>query len=285
MSDHFQGAVETRVGGDRISRRVLARGAVWAVPAVAVVSAAPAMAASCFGCYSFDFASLAAGTSFQNASHVVTATRISGSVSCPVPTLTIGGTATGTAGTPTAATCSTGMYSSAHHLKIGTDGEYVNATQVLTWHLDCAGAPIPNELILNIGQDATTSVTFTFSVPVHNLSFGVCDLSRNVDPPNYQTYADVLSFSRPVQITVGDTTNLIHSPTPTGAGGTAAPVGTIVPTGDYLFRSTYGGGGSSLTLTTPTADWFTTFTLQYVAPISCGWQGLAIRDLAFCGGS
>lgn len=262
--------VERQEGG--LSRRTLAKGAAWSIPVIAAAASAPAYAVSpaCQGlCYTGDFSSADLG---KLASDVVL-TGTPEMPGCNQPPITVSMTLNmgGTPGASTSnSTVSTGKYSSAFNGKIGYQGEQNGYS--------ATGNPYPIPglsrtdpgLVLNIGYNTTTSVTFNFSEPISSASIRILDISRGVNDRYSDTwvYTDTVTINQPWVMT-GDTN---YANRTSGAAGDTF----------YRTRSYTSGSVMSNTMTTRATSEFSSLTFTYSAPAYRGWQFIAIDELKFC---
>ncbi|WP_374928793.1 hypothetical protein [Kytococcus sedentarius] len=165
------------------SRRAIAKGAAWTVPAIAMATAAPAVAAStCAGCHTMEWSQFALGET------PTTGTTTPSDVECATPfPVTIKTSATGNPGTvnPRTNTASTGFYSEAFNMKVGYQGEQAGRDLSRPFSIAGVSAEAPG-LILNIGHNTTTKVEFTFPAPVSSVSLDVYDFTRSTADPHYR---------------------------------------------------------------------------------------------------
>lgn len=252
-----------------ISRRTIARGAAWAAPAVVAASALPAFAVSpCKGCYSYNWSSADLG---KLASEVVMVGQLDTGVACATPpTASISLDMGGTPGASTS--CSTdppGLYSKAFNGRIGYQGEQNGYPASKPYTIPPLSATNPG-LILNIGHETATSVTWTFSQPVDSVAVDIYDISRGTrtDYSSTWRYTDTVAFNQPVKAT-GDTT--YANRTTMAAGETF-----------YRTRSYTSGTTMLTTFTTTNTSPISSLTLTYSAPEYQGWQFIAVGKIRTC---
>lgn len=261
--------VERQQGG--LSRRTLAKGAAWSIPVIAAAASAPAYAVSpaCQGlCYTGDFSSADLG---KLASDVVL-TGTPEMPGCNQPPITVSMTLNmgGAPGASTSySTDPTGLYSRAFNGKIEYRGEQNGYPATKPYEMPGLSATNPG-LILNIGHDTETSVTFTFSEPVSSASIDILDISRGTrtDYSSTWRYTDTVTMNQP-WVMSGD---LSYANRTSGAAGETF----------YRTRSYTSGSVMRNTMTTRATSEFSSLTFTYSAPEYQGWQFIAIEDLKFC---
>lgn len=250
----------------KLSRRTLAKGAAWSVPVIAASAAAPAYAASpCEGaCYTYDYGQHAVGTSANGLTGTATSSVCSRNTKMTT-TLNMGGTP----GTVSGITASTGKYSSTFNGKIDYRGEQANYPASNAYKLPGVSAADPG-LILNIGSNTTTTVTFTFPAAVKSASVTILDITRsnNTINGNAFRYIDTVTMNQPWTMT-GNMTS---------ASRTSGAAGQTFSRTAQLESST----PLSNVMSTNSTGSFTSLTLSYSAPTTAGWQFIAIPQLTFC---
>lgn len=261
----------TQASRGAVSRRSIALGAAWAVPAIAVAGVAPAFAASAGCCYTLDWNQFSRGADANQQVATLTADRTCANQTPLTARMSLsrGGNpgAVPTSGT----SCSTGLYSSAFNGRVDFRGEQMGYPQSSPFRLP-ALSDTERALILNIGHNTTTSVTFTFSAPVAGITFNLYDLTRSnsTQSSGAYRYTDEVSFSRP-----------------TALGGSVTSLNsTAQPAGSFYSRTAQLESNASNpqinTVTTTDADSSSTFTITYRAQASCGWQFVGIGDMRVC---
>ena len=245
----------------------------WSVPSLVLATAAPSFAVSpCNGCYQMDWAQYAAGTDV--ASGLAFATSPADGATCgTVPVVTVSATEGGSPGAVNQTNPSTGLHSLAYNAKVEYRGEQVGYPVNAPFRIAGVSESDPG-LVLNIGYNTTTTVTFAFSQPVQSLEFDILDITATESDMarGAYTYTDRVSFSENVQIS-GTMTHASH---PTG----------VLPAGTEFYRTAILRSNSSVivrnTITTTTAEPFTSFTVTYSAKEPSGWQFIALNDLNVC---
>lgn len=253
-----------------ISRRTLAKGAAWSVPVIAASAAAPAYAASpCDGaCYTYDLGQHAAGTDANGLTGTATSSTCNRNT-VVTTTLNKGGTP----GTVSGTTGSSGKYSSTYNGKIDYRAEQTAWPANDPYPISGLSATDPG-LVLNTGYNTTTTVTFRFPAPVTSASLTILDITRSnsTTGSNSYRYTDTVTIDQP-WTTTGDMTS---------ASGTSGAAGaTFSRTAAYESSRTKTVSNTMSTNVTGGTT-FTELTLTYTAPISSGWQFIAIPDLRFC---
>lgn len=247
-----------------LSRRTLAMGALWSVPAVAVASAAPAFATSPGGCFRLRWDQWGDGTRVdgRTGAMVDATTWAPTSLLSTAVAISMGGTA-GTASN-TSNTPSTGLYSSTFNGTVGNRGEQVGYAAPGGYQLPALGEA--KALILNIGHTTTTTASLTFSRPVRSISFTLFDVSKvDRSVSNVYDYTDTVSFSAPVTLS-GDTTNL-------NATSGSGPFSRI---------SREPSDSTQRIVVSWTGEARASFAITYTAPTATGWQFIGIGDVTVC---
>ncbi|MDO5633329.1 MAG: hypothetical protein Q4G34_00435 [Micrococcus sp.] len=251
------------------------------------MAAAPAYAASpcAEGCFELRWDQFEQGTRVDGE----TATTVNtAGVACGAPvtaaiSVNMGGSPGTAAGSVQSSQCSTDRYSSTFNGVVDHRGEQNgNPAATRPYDLTRPGPPAnprPSNvdglgLMLNIGHNTTTSVTFTLSQPVSSLAIKVNDITSNPTQtfPGLN-YRDHVSFSQPTTV----------SGTPDGM---YAPSATELAAGQEFYRTALinsSRGDVKNTFTTaPGIAPFSTFTVSYRAPDRCGWQFLQLGNLTVC---
>lgn len=234
----------------RPTRRALASGVLWSLPALAVARAAPAFAASgC--CYTIKWN--------QKTGKVAGATFGSSAIA---PCTGVGPTVI-----PTILT-STPTQQPTYNMTVGTKVGYSGTgTQVFT----VPSLPGPM-LILNQGNSTSTSETilFSFSATVKSLSFTLYDLSSATTGIGQYTYWDQVKFSSAITSSGGDAV--------ANWNATSGPAGTWF----YPKSSNIQSAANQAVLITASAVNSTTFSVTYGDKASGGYQFIAIGDFRIC---
>lgn len=252
-----------------ISRRRIATGLAWSVPAVVVATATPALAMSpCKGCHTLQWNQFAVGTDVNGR----VATTVADGEPCPnPPTVALAVTKGGSAGTVNAQTrtSSEGLYSAAFNGKVdyrGEQNDYPAGSR--PFEISGTSASDPG-LILNIGYRTTTTVTFSFPVEVNRLSFDIHDITRSNHSNDHFKYTDTVSTSTAVTLT-GTSTRTLNRTSGTG------------PFNRTVAETSSETDAKTIRFTQSTDEPLTSFTLTYTAPREDGWQFIVIDDLHFC---
>ncbi|MEX5275292.1 hypothetical protein RF638_15300 [Kocuria sp. CPCC 205235] len=253
-----------------LSRRTLAKGAAWSVPVIAAAASAPAYAVSptCKGlCYKAEFTSADQG---KLASEVVlTGTPVM--PGCNQPPITVSMTLNmgGTAGGASSKTVgpATNKYSSAFNGKIGYQGEQNDYAASSPYKIGGLSPTDPG-LVLNIGYNTTTTVTFNFSEPVSSASLEIFDITRSNNTNTNYRYTDTVTINQPWTMS-GD---MSYANRTSGAAGETFSRTTKYNTTPIVRN----------VMTTRATSPFSSLTFTYSAPVSYGWQFIAIDELTFC---
>lgn len=113
------------------------------------------------------------------------------------PTVALSTTQTGTAGLPGSGgwgspyTDSTGKWNSKYNLKVEWHG---GQNYYPDYAIPSLSATNPG-LVLDIGYNTTTTVTFTFAQPVSSVALDIYDISRSINSDTLLRYTDTVSFS------------------------------------------------------------------------------------------
>lgn len=256
-----------------ISRRTVAKGVAWSVPAITAASAAPAFAASpCVGgCYTMNWGDWAMGTSVdgQTGQTVSTDAACSSSLTVQIDVDMSGTASTLNANTVTG---SSGKYNSTYNGKVGYLGEQNGYVGTNAWNIRGVSDADPG-MVLNIGSNTKTTVTFRFSQAVSSVELDILDITRITDTTNSNRYhcQDTVSFSHDVRVT-GDmnSANVVSGAT-LRAGEPFHRTARYPSLPDRPVSNTFAATGS-----------ITTFNVTYSAPVADGWQFIALGDPRFC---
>lgn len=270
VNDRLLGPADSAPEPGGITRRSLALGAAWAVPAVAFAGAAPAFAASMTsGCFVLDWSALGEGTPVHGARPSLT--PVDGQPGELFASISIANTVEdGRALQPGAPTshhlwvCSedSQRYSERYHGKVGTVAERYQ------FHGTIPGLTAPG-LVLNLSAYGIATVTFAFSQPVSSVTVPTRDLSRNQQLYNERDHSDDrLSFDQPTQVS-GDVRQLVDPDA-------------VRPAGYWYHRNIVGANGMLTEFTTVADEPFSTFTLAFRAHGVCGWHHLALENMTVC---
>lgn len=241
---------------------------------IAAAASAPAYAVSpaCKGlCYKAEFTSADQG---KLASEVVlTGTPVM--PGCNQPPITVSMTLNmgGTAGGASSKTVgpATNKYSSAFNGKIGYQGEQNDYAASSPYKIGGLSPTDPG-LVLNIGYNTTTTVTFNFSEPVSSASLEIFDITRSNNSNSTLRYTDTVTIDQPW--VMGE--DLTHASRTSGAAGQTFSR-TVTYNDEKIFRNI---------MTTRAPSPFSSLTFTYSAPAASpvreGWQFIAIDELTFC---
>lgn len=254
------------------SRRTIVKGVAWSVPTLALAAAAPSFAISgpCAGiCYTMTWPTSLLGKP-ANGQVILASPKDPKCTQGAAVTTSVTMTGTGTTVNSTTAFNSTGLYNTRFNGVIDYRGEQAGYYGSGAFPIAGVSASSPG-LVLNIGTGTTTSVTFTFPKAVTSASLQIYDITRSINTVsgNSYRYQDTVSFSQPVSV----------SGTMTSANASTLAAGaTFYRTGKYESTTT----PIVNTFTTRSTTSFTSFTVNYTAPVSQGWQFIALGPLTFC---
>lgn len=221
------------------------------------------------GCYNYSFSQFAVGTDANG----LTGTAIS-QVDAPSAMVTTRVVRGGKAGAvnPRSVGPSTGMYSSKFNGKMDYQGEQ-NGYPTSTAPYPISGLTQASPgLVLNIGYNTTTRVTFEFPVPLTSASITILDITRSnstLSGGAYQ-YTDTVTIDQPWVMT-GDLTSA--NATRGAAGATFFRSAEYVSSQTKTVRNV---------MSTNTTSRFSSLTFTYTAPVAGGWEFLAIPSISFC---
>ena len=254
-----------------LSRRTLAKGIAWSTPVIMASALAPAYAVSgpVRGCYDYSFSRFAVGTDANGLTG--TANSQGNAPSTTVTTRVVRG---GTAGAvdPRTVGLSTGKYSSKFNGKIDYRGEQIGYPASTSPYPISGLTQASPGLVLNIGYNTTTRVTFEFPVPLTSASITILDITRSnssLSSGAYR-YADTVTIDQPWVMT-GDLTSANAT---SGAAGV-----TFSRSREYASSQTKTVRN---VMSTKTTSRFSSLTFTYTAPVSGGWEFLAIPSISFC---
>ncbi|MDO5617777.1 hypothetical protein [Kocuria sp.] len=177
-----------------ISRRTIAKGAAWAVPAIAVATAAPAYAASPGHCFTQNWSQYSGSAS--GATYVLR--------SSSGQTLNMTVTATQTSGV-----------ASSRNMTIGYQGIGGSGASDTISGMNASNTG----LVLNhFYPNASMRVMFTFDSPIVSASFPIYDITydRNTISNNQYQHQDAVTFSSGTATLSGNTTNMSATSGPAG---------------------------------------------------------------------
>lgn len=247
-----------------ISRRRLAVGAAWSVPAVAMATAAPAFAASaCGDCFELDWSQIPSSTYYWRTSGTTFTMpltyRGSGTPRCSAPTLSITLSWTG------AVYNSQGSGQGHGSLSNMARGQNLPAVRI---------PYLSKGLVLNQQGGSVSTLSYSLSgTPVRSLSTSLYDLSRI----NSQ-YGDYVKFNVPVTVT-GSGAGVMDNLSPAASSGTLE-----LPAGTEMTRPAQQGtsalpGYQNISATSDAG--ISNFTMTYRNDQS-GWQFVALGNLVVC---
>ncbi len=264
-----------------VARRTLTRSVAWATPAVVLAAPVAAYAASPTAacCYTMSWgttrkSTLSPGSTFTASSSQDACGSVAPrpAASCAAQSISVLTTPTGQpGGVTTAQTCSTGLYSSTYHGKVGYQAEYVNYPANDPFVILGPTASSPG-LVLNIGTGTNTTVRFTFPAAVTCATLLIWDVSRIVDSarPPYE-YTDEVTLDKPWTMSG----NLGSANRTSGAAGVY-----FSRTAQFYADNSTGPIVNYMSTTSTTS--FTTLTLTYRAADPCGWQFIALGPMSYC---
>lgn len=209
----------------KISRRSIAAGAAWAVPAVLVSTAAPAFAVSnpVAGCFTIDLATATrTGTQGTSGKLSGTSTSTSGAISYSISQARNSGLPQGpgttTASAPTSTQGDFSVRTVAGATNIGDSVYMYGATSSPHWgsttNTPLAVSSAGSYLILNQANKgsalASETLTFDFGgqIPT-SIKFSIYDITR-VDPTSGQPYTDSVTLSAPATLTSSSGLNTLN---------------------------------------------------------------------------